>query len=107
MKTTPSTTDLPVPWDALLELGLTQEQIGEALERRPLVVAFQADKHPDAWFDVDRARKALRAIGAFRHTKGRWANVRMRLGEGLDPWQVVWVLAPIFGWVNALFILMV
>ena len=99
MKTTPSTTDLPVPWDALLELGLTQEQIGEALERRPLVVAFQADKHPDAWFDVDRARKALRAIGAFRHTKGRWANVRMRLGEGLDPWQVVWVLAPIFGWV--------
>src|ERR1044072_1500532 len=23
----------------------------------------------------------------------------MRLGEGLDPWQVVWVLAPIFGWV--------
>jgi phage terminase large subunit-like protein len=23
----------------------------------------------------------------------------MRLGEGLDPWQVVWVIAPIFGWV--------
>lgn len=100
MKTTPSTTDaLPVPRESLLELGLTEEQIDEALERRPLVVAFQADKHPGAWFDVDRAWKALRALGAFKHTKGRWSGVSMRLGEGLDPWQVVWVLAPIFGWV--------
>jgi phage terminase large subunit-like protein len=99
MKTTPSTTDLPVPREALLELGLTEEQIDDALERRPLVVAFQADKHPGAWFDVERARKALKAIGAFKHTKGRWAGVSMRLGEGLDSWQVVWVLAPIFGWV--------
>jgi phage terminase large subunit-like protein len=100
MKMTPSTTDLlPVPRESLLELGLTEEQIKEALERRPLIVAFQADKHPGAWFDIDRARKALRAMGAFKHTKGRWAGVSMRLGEGLDPWQVVWVLAPIFGWV--------
>ncbi|MDR7253719.1 phage terminase large subunit-like protein [Nocardioides sp. BE266] len=99
MKTTPSTDLLPVPRDALLELGLTEEQITDAEKRRPLVVAFQADKHPGAWFDVERARKALKAIGAFKHTKGRWAGVSMRLGEGLDPWQVVWVLAPIFGWV--------
>lgn len=97
--TTPSTNTLPVPREALLELGLTDEQIDEALARRPLVVAFQADKHPGAWFDVDRARKSLKALGAFKHTKGRWAGVSMRLGEGLDPWQVVWVLAPIFGWV--------
>ena len=99
MTTTPSTDLLPVPREALLELGLTEEQIDEALRRRPLVVAFQADQHPDAWFDVDRARKALKAIGAFKHTKGRWAGVSMRVGEGLDPWQIVWVLAPIFGWV--------
>ncbi|WP_232676696.1 terminase large subunit [Nocardioides sp. R-C-SC26] len=101
MTTTRSTTDdtLPVPREALLELGLTEEDIEAALARRPLVVAFQADQHPDAYYDVDRARKALRAIGAFRHTKGRWAGVRMRVGEGLDPWQIVWVLAPIFGWV--------
>lgn len=90
---------LPAPREALLELGLTDEQIAEAEASAPLVVAFQADRHPGAWFDVDRARKALRALGAFRHTKGRWAKVRMRLGEGLDPWQVVWILAPIFGWV--------
>lgn len=99
MATRTRSTELPVPREALLELGLTEEQIVEAEAHRPLVVAFQADRHPDAWFDVERARRALRAIGAFKHTKGRWAGVRMRLGEGLDPWQVVWVLAPIFGWV--------
>lgn len=92
-------TELPVPRDALIELGLTDEQIDDALEHAPLVVAFQADKHPGAWYDVERARKALRALGAFKHTKGRWAGVRLRLGEGLDPWQVVWIFAPIFGWV--------
>lgn len=99
MKRTPSTPDLPVPRDALHQLGLTDEQVEEAEQSRPLVVAFQADQHPDAYFDVTRVEKALKALGAFRHTKGRWAGVRMRLGEGLDPWQVVWILAPIFGWV--------
>lgn len=100
MTTTSSTkTRLPVPHDALLELGLTEEQIQEARDAAPLVLAFQADQHPDAWFDVDRVKKALRALGAFKHTKGRWAGVRLRLGEGLDPWQLVWIIAPVFGWV--------
>lgn len=101
MRTTRSTEGvrLPVPVEALKQLGLTDEQIDEARTSAPLVVAFQADQHPNAWFDVDRAKKALRALGVFKHTKGRWAGVRMRLGEGLDPWQVVWILAPIFGWV--------
>ncbi|MDR4533222.1 terminase TerL endonuclease subunit [Glutamicibacter sp. PS] len=90
---------LPAPYDALIELGMTHEDIVEALKREPLVVAHQADQQPGAWFDVERARKALQALGAFKHTKGRWAGVRMRLGEGLDSWQVVWVLAPVFGWV--------
>ncbi|WP_313812999.1 terminase TerL endonuclease subunit [Glutamicibacter sp.] len=90
---------LPVPYDALIELGLSHEEIIEGLKREPLVVANQADEQPGAWFDVERARKALKALGAFKHTKGRWAGVRMRLGEGLDSWQVIWVLAPVFGWV--------
>ena len=98
-KTIHSTENLPAPYEALIELGMTHEQIMDAAEKTPLIVAFQADKHPDAWFDVARARKALNAMGAFRHTKGRWAGVPMRLGQGLDPWQVVWVLAPVFGWV--------
>ena len=91
--------NLPVPYDALLELGLSDEDIQEAIDRAPLTVAFQADQHEGAWFDVDRARKALRALGAFKHTKGRWAGVPMDIGRGLDSWQVVWVLAPVFGWV--------
>lgn len=100
MATTSSTeVALPVPYDALIELGLSAEQIADARERTPLVVACQAQDHPGAWYDVPRAAKALKALSAFKHTKGRWAGVRMRTGEGLDPWQIVWILAPIFGWV--------
>src|SRR5690606_5756821 len=99
MATTRST-DLPVPREALLELGLTPEQIDEAARARPLVVAFQADQAEGAWFDVERVRKVLRALAAFKHTKGRWAGLPLRLGKGLAPWQVVWVIAPVFGWVR-------
>jgi phage terminase large subunit-like protein len=98
---TPSTErPLPVPYEALLELGLTPEQIVEALESTPLVVAFQAEQAEGAWFDVERVRKALKGLASFRHTKGRWAGKPLRLGQGLDPWQVVWVIAPVFGWVR-------
>ena len=71
---TTRSTDLPVPYEALLELGLTPEQIDEAARARPLVVAFQADQAEGAYFDVARVKKALRALATFRHTKGRWAG---------------------------------
>lgn len=90
---------LPAPYEALVELGMSHEQIVDAASKEPLIVANQADQRAGAWFDVDRARKALRALGTFKHSKGRWAGTRLRLGEGLDPWQVVWVMAPVFGWV--------
>lgn len=100
--TTTRSTDLPVPYDALLELGLTAEQIDAAIEARPATVAFQADRRPGAWFDVDRVRRALRALAAFKHTKGRWAGKPFTVeGGGLAPWQVVWIIAPVFGWVFA------
>lgn len=99
MTETTSSTDLPVPREALLQLGLTEEQIAEAEVARPLVVAFQADQQPGAWFDVDLVAKKLKALGAFKHTKGRWAGRALRLDQGLDPWQIVWIIAPIFGWV--------
>lgn len=91
---------LPVPYDALVELGLSHVDIVEAAKRRPQTVAFQADQHPDAWFDVELVRKKLAAIGKLRHTKGRWRGVEMRLGLGIDSWQIVWIIAPIFGWVH-------
>ena len=93
--------DLPVPYEALLELGLTAEQVDEAARSRPLTVACQAHKAEGAYFDVARVKRALRALAAFRHTKGRWARLPLRLeGGGLAPWQVVWVIAPVFGWVR-------
>jgi phage terminase large subunit-like protein len=92
--------NLPVPREALLELGLTKDQVAEAERARPLIVACQADRVEGAWFDVERVRKKLAALAQFRHTKGRWAGRRLRLGEGLDPWQIVWIIAPVFGWVR-------
>ena len=59
MTTTRSTeaTPLPAPYDSLLELGLTDEQIAEARTSAPLVVACQADQHPGA---VPRPRRPQR-----------------------------------------------
>jgi phage terminase large subunit-like protein len=91
---------LPVPYEALLDLGLTPEQIAEGRDRAPLVLAFQADQAEGAYFDVERVRKALKGLATFRHTKGRWAGKPLKLGQGLDPWQIVWFIAPVFGWVR-------
>lgn len=99
MATTRST-ELPVPRQALLDLGLTESEIDIAAAARPLTVAFQADREPGAYFDVERVKKALKALSQFRHTKGRWAGQTLRLGVGLAPWQVVWIIAPIWGWVR-------
>jgi phage terminase large subunit-like protein len=98
---TPSTeVRLPVPVEALLELGLTEAQIQDARDRAPLVLAFQADRAEGAYFDTERVRKALRGLASFKHTKGRWVGKPLRLGQGLDPWQIVWIIAPVFGWVR-------
>ncbi|WP_254392875.1 terminase large subunit domain-containing protein, partial [Streptomyces buecherae] len=88
------TDGLPVPYGALLELGVTPEEISAAHASRPLVVATQTKDAPGAYFDVPSARRALDAVQSFRHTKGRWGSTPLKL----DPWQVVWVIAPIFGW---------
>lgn len=48
-----------------------------------------------AKFDPQRVDRVLRAFGLLRHTKGEWK------GQPLspDPWQIAYVLAPVFGWV--------
>lgn len=92
---TGSLTDgLPVPFDALLELGLTEDEIGEALKSRPLVLAHQAPQREGTYFDVPAARRAIAAIESMKHTKGRWGGTALKLA----PWQKVWIIAPIFGW---------
>ncbi len=45
-------------------------------------------------FDVGAVVKVVRALRALRHTKGKWAG---RPFEP-EPWQIVWIIAPIWGW---------
>lgn len=49
-----------------------------------------------ARFDPARVDKVLSAFRQLRHTKGRFAGQRF----DPDPWQVAYILAPIFGWVH-------
>lgn len=51
---------------------------------------------PGARFDPERVDRVLAAFRSLRHTKGRLA------GRPLvpDPWQVAYLLAPVFGWVH-------
>lgn len=51
---------------------------------------------PSAVFDGARVDKVLAVFSALRHTKGQWA------GRPLipDTWQVAWIIAPVFGWVD-------
>ncbi|HEY9370378.1 terminase large subunit [Streptomyces sp.] len=85
---------LPVPYEALGELGMTDEEIQEAWESRPLVVANQVPEQPGSWFDIEAARRAVTAIESFKHTKGRWGGNFLRLA----PWQKLWVILPVFGY---------
>ncbi|GAA3121786.1 terminase large subunit [Streptomyces echinatus] len=85
---------LPVPYEALIELGMTDDEIAAAAAARPLVVANQLSEHPGAYFDVDAAKRALRAIESFKHTRGRWGGTPLKLAG----WQKLWVILPIFGW---------
>jgi phage terminase large subunit-like protein len=64
-------------------------------ESAPLYVTPPAHELvPGAWFDVDAVVRVVRALCSFKHTKGRWS----RRPLVPDPWQIVWVIAPAFGW---------
>lgn len=87
--------ELPVPREALLELGLTEEEIDSALERAPKYLGATPWDADGAVFDVDAVRTVLGALGSLRHTKTRrWQGVPL----SPEPWQVVWIIAPVFGW---------
>ena len=50
----------------------------------------------DVRFDPARVDKVVATFTALQHTKGRWSGKPLRP----DPWEVAYVLAPIFGWVR-------
>ncbi|QOC89871.1 terminase large subunit [Micromonospora craniellae] len=50
----------------------------------------------DAAFDPDRVDHVLASFRQLRHTQGRLAGLPLIP----DPWQVAYILAPVFGWVR-------
>ncbi|MFJ3794945.1 terminase large subunit [Streptomyces sp. NPDC090088] len=62
----------------------------------PLFQTPSPGEAPGALFDPARVDKVVNAFSKLRHTKGQWA------GQPLmpDPWQVAYVIAPVFGWVH-------
>lgn len=49
-----------------------------------------------AYFDPEKVDKVLAAFGHLEHTQGRLAGKPLKP----DPWQVAYILAPVFGWVR-------
>ncbi|MEU0808787.1 terminase TerL endonuclease subunit [Streptomyces sp. NPDC005970] len=62
----------------------------------PLHKTPEPRDEPGAVFDPDRVDRVISAFGKLRHTKGQWAGQPLKP----DPWQVGYVLAPVFGWVH-------
>jgi phage terminase large subunit-like protein len=87
----------------LADLGIDPE-VGWYLESRgiplpdcpPKVRTPSPGEAPGAAFDADRVDKVLKSFHLLRHTQGKWA------GKPLDPdpWQVAYIIAPVFGWVR-------
>lgn len=51
---------------------------------------------PGAMFDPSRVDRVLAVFHELRHTKGRLANSPL----DPDPWQIAYIIAPVFGWVH-------
>ncbi|PZH18770.1 terminase [Streptomyces sp. NTH33] len=99
--------DTPVPGayldDAELERLKLSPEVGWYLVSRgialpdcpPLIKTPEPRNVPGARFDAERVDKVIKSFSLLRHTKGQWA------GRPLvpDPWQVAWIIAPVFGWV--------
>jgi len=62
----------------------------------PLVRTPEPRDASGAVFDPERVDKVLKAFGLLRHTQGQWAGQPLKP----DPWQVAYILAPVFGWVH-------
>lgn len=89
--------------ELLTELKLSPEVAWYLVERGiplpdcpPLIKTPEPRDEPGAVFDADRVDKVLRAFEQLRHTQGALAGQPLRP----DPWQVAYILAPIFGWVH-------
>lgn len=62
---------------------------------RPLIRTPEPRTVRGALFDPGRVDRVIRALRLLPHTQGKWAG---RPFEP-DPWQVAYIIAPVFGWV--------
>jgi phage terminase large subunit-like protein len=88
--------------ETLEELKLSPEVAWYMLSRGiplpdcpPLFQTPSPGEAPGAVFDPARVDKVINAFSKLRHTKGQWAGQPLKP----DPWQVGYVIAPVFGWV--------
>ena len=105
-RTTPSRSDVPAAYlDAeLLERLKISPEVGWYLGSRgiplpdspPLIKTPEPRDAPGAQFDPERVDRVLRAFEQLRHTQGALAGQPLRP----DPWQIAYILAPIFGWLH-------
>lgn len=62
----------------------------------PLIKTPEPRDEPGAVFDPDRVDRVLKSFRQLQHVKGRFAGKTLMP----DPWQIVWIIAPVFGWVH-------
>src|SRR5918999_21261 len=62
----------------------------------PRVKTPEPRDEPGARFDPERVDRVLKAFSLLRHTQGQWAGKPLKP----DPWQIAYVIAPVFGWVR-------
>lgn len=93
----------PLAADELDRLGLSPEVAWFLQDRQlglpscpPTVQTPDPGQARGARFDDKRVDRVLAAFGLLRHTQGKWAGLPLRP----DPWQVAYLLAPVFGWVR-------
>ncbi len=86
----------PLPAGAITEL---QKKLGKSVPLKgwddcPPRYVTPVPQVRGAWWDIDAVVRVIDALCDLKHTKGRWANKPLIP----DPWQIVWVIAPVFGW---------
>lgn len=99
MATTRSRKAPPTPAD----LKLSPEVAWYLADRGwPLPTCVPKFKTPEprklrgAMFDPRRVDRVIAALERMQHTQGEWAGRPLRP----DPWQVAYILAPVYGWVR-------
>jgi phage terminase large subunit-like protein len=94
-----STTSRPPvePAIPLEAIPILEEELGRSLEGWKSAAPLHVSPVPSvegAYFDVVAVVNVVKALRALRHTKGKWAGHPLEP----EPWQIVWIIAPVFGW---------